>query len=144
MSFQPLSGESSVTEIIQGNAGAASDGPATNIGKFLVKRGSLIVTETRLIGKLQCELQKYVHITTMIIYSVASSNLLRGNVMYGVRLEQDGEDGETAAMAHLDYDELGEFAKAAGFLEAIAKKVPPKGKDYTEVVYNTKDGVRFG
>jgi hypothetical protein len=115
----------------------------TNVGRFLAKRGLLLMKESREIGTVKCDYGKKIAISSLLI-SAASSASSRGETNFGIRVEESDEYGQVQGGAFLDFDELAEFIGALSFVDNIAKQMLQQQRDYTEITYSTKDNVRFG
>jgi hypothetical protein len=114
--------------------------PATNVGRFLARRGVLVMKEFKEFGKIRCEFGPTLTITTLILAIAQSLNADR---TFGVKLECKDSDDRTDSSL-LDIDEIAEFLHAIKYIFNIAKEVRGQARDYTEFIYSTKDGVRVG
>ena len=113
---------------------------STNVGRFLAKRGVLLVKEFRDMPAVKGEYGK-INVSTVILSAAQST---RGNVQYGMKLEHIEDDGSTRASGFLDYDEIAEIIGAFDFINDVAQKMFGQQRDYTEVTYSTKDNLHFG
>jgi hypothetical protein len=114
---------------------------ATNVGRFLAKRGILMVKEFRDMLAVSGDYGGKIRIASVILSSAKSTH---GDVQYGIKLEQTDEDGDIRASGFLDYDELPEIISAFDFLDGVAQQMVDQERDYTEVTYLTKDNLKFG
>jgi len=114
---------------------------STNVGRFLAKRGVLLIKEFREISAVKGEHGDRISVSTLILSSAQSAC---GDVQYGVKLEHIGEEGEMRASGFLDYDEVAEVIGAFDFIQDVAEKMFGQPRDYTEVTYLTKDNLKFG
>jgi len=114
---------------------------STNVGRFLAKRGVLLVKEFRELSAVKGEYGDRVNVSTLILSSAKST---RGDVQYGIKLEHVNEEGEMQASGFLDYDEIAEVIGAFDFIHGVAEKMFGQPRDYTEVTYLTKDNLKFG
>ena len=113
----------------------------TNVGRFLLKRGILLVKESREMAPVKGDYGDILGISSVILSSAKSTH---GDVQYGIKLEHLNEEGDVRGSAFLDFDELAEIISAFDFVDGIARQMLGQERDYTEVTYLTKDNVKFG
>jgi hypothetical protein len=113
----------------------------TNVGRFLAKRGILLVKEFRDMMAVYGDYSGKLSIASLILSTAQSTY---GDVQYGVKLEHLNEESEVQGSGFLDYDELDEIIGAFDFLASVAQQMLGQQRDYTEVAYSTKDNLKFG
>lgn len=113
----------------------------TNVGRFLAKRGILLVKEFRDMMPVAGDYGGRLGIATLIL---STAQLTYGDVQYGVKLEHLDEERELQGSGFVDYDELEEILGAFDFLANVAQQMAGQQRDYTEVTYSTKDNLKFG
>ena len=111
------------------------DEKSTNVGRFLARRGVLLIKEFRDMSAVKGS------VSTLIL---SSAQTTRGDVQYGIKLEHTDEDGDMRGSGFLDYDEIAELIGAFDFIHSVANKMVGQQRDYTEVTYQTKDNLKFG
>ena len=79
------------------------DAKSTNVGRFLARRGVLLIKEFRDMSAVKGEYGGKVSVSTLIL---SSAQTTRGDVQYGVKLEHTDEDGDIRGSGFLDYDEM--------------------------------------
>lgn len=79
------------------------DEKSTNVGRFLARRGVLLIKEFRDMSAVKGEYGGKVSVSTLIL---SSAQTTRGDVQYGVKLEHTDEDGDIRGSGFLDYDEM--------------------------------------
>lgn len=132
-----------MNELIPTEQSKGKEESGTNVGRFLAKRGLLLMRESREIGTVKCDYGNRIIISSLII-SAASASLIRGETSFGVRFDLTDENGQAQGGAFLDLDELDELIAALNFVGTLAKDLLNQERDYTEVAYSTKDNMRFG
>ncbi|MCC7451202.1 MAG: hypothetical protein IT324_27575 [Anaerolineae bacterium] len=113
----------------------------TEFKKSLSIRGSLLMKEMRDIGKVECKYGKIISVGTAIL-TILDSRIKSKS--YSIRLEQIDKNDETEGSAFLDFDEIEEFLKALLYIDNVARKIANQDRDYTELIYSTKDNIQFG
>lgn len=114
--------------------------PATNVGRFLAKRGVLVMKEFRHFRKIKCEYGTTLEITTLVLSIAQSHNAERS---FGLKLEHKNRDGIDES-CFLDFDELLELLQAIKYIFNIAKEIREEDRDYTEFEYSTKESMKVG
>jgi hypothetical protein len=118
-----------------------ADEPQTEAARFLARRGVLMMKEFREIGTIRCEFSKKIVIKTMVITSAV---MTKGNISHSISFDLIDEDGRESDSALLDFDETEEFINAFDFIATRASQMRNEVRDYTEVIYISKDGITFG
>lgn len=118
-----------------------SEEKSTNVGRFLARRGVLMVKEMREMTAVKGDFGGRIEISSIILSSAPSN---AGDVQFGVRLEQFDDEGDSQGSGFLDFDELSELIGALDFIAGVASKMLHEQRDYTEVTYQTKDNLKFG
>jgi hypothetical protein len=113
----------------------------TKAGRFLARRGVLLLKEFRDIGRMEDNYGAWMTMKTFIV-SIAKSSTTQPDVTYSVSLEQVKDEQEVSAL--MDYEEVEELDKALQYIGKLAVRLAKEKRDYTEVIYRTKDSVQFG
>jgi hypothetical protein len=113
----------------------------TEATRFLNMRGVLMMKESRDVDSVKDKYGVKINIGTLIISSKVSN---KSAISYSITFEMADQQGHTSANAHLDYNETEEFINAFSFIFDTAKQMQSIEKDYTEVLYVSKDGITFG
>jgi hypothetical protein len=119
----------------------AEENNGTNLRNFMAHRGAIIVKEMRNIGKFAAEYNNQLEIETLILRMVREK---KDNVVYGVVLKHIDENGRDEAAVNLDFDEVDELVSAIDFIKKTSSELLGTQRDYTEVIYATKDNARIG
>jgi hypothetical protein len=118
-----------------------SEDKSTNVGRFLAKRGILLIKEFRDMLPVRGEYGGKLGIASVTLSSAKS---IRGDVQYGIKFEHLDDESNIRASGFLDYDEVAEVIGAFDFLNGVAGQMINQERDYTEVTYSTKDNLKFG
>lgn len=113
----------------------------TNLRNFMAHRGAIIVKEMKNIGKFSAEYDNQLEVETLILRVVREK---KDNVIYGVVLKHVDENGRYEATVNLDFDEIDELVSAIDFIKNTSSQLLGTQRDYTEVIYATKDDARIG
>jgi hypothetical protein len=113
----------------------------TNVGRFLAKRGILLIKEFRDMLSVYGDYPGKITISSLILSTAKSTH---GEVLYGVKLEHLDDDNAVQGSGFLDYDEIEEVVGAFDFLDSVAQQMLVQQRDYTEVTYSTKDNLNSG
>lgn len=119
----------------------ATSEAGTNLRSFMAHRGAIIVKEMKNIGKFAGEYRNQLEMETLILRVVRGKE---DNVVFGVVLKHIDEDGRDEATVNLDFDELDELVAAIDFIKKTSSELFGTQRDYTEVIYATKDNARVG
>ncbi len=114
--------------------------PATDVGRFLAKRGRLLMKERRDFRKMKCDYDTTLKISTLILSTTQSRTADRS---FGVKLEHENRDGYFES-CFLDFDEILELLGAIKYIFNVAKEIRGQSRDYTEFEYRTKEAMRVG
>ena len=110
----------------------------TKLQRFLSKKGILYVKEFYPVGTFVCKYDDKVKLEDMVVYQPGTNIKLKGLV---VRIEESSEN-ESSAL--LDYDETKGLLKAIKYVKDLSQKWAGQKRQYTEVVYSTKDNFKCG
>lgn len=121
------------------NVAEANNG--TDLRNFMASRGAIIVKEMRNIGKFSAEYSNYLEVETLILRVVREKN---DSMVYGVVLKHIDENGRDEASVNLDFDEIDELVSSIDFIKNTSNELMGAQRDYTEVIYATKDNARIG
>ena len=113
----------------------------TNISHFMAHRGAVIIKETRPIGFVNGMYDAILNVETLILTIVKAG---KQNVVYGIVFRHNSSDGKEKSAAHLDFDEIEELINALDFIGKTAAEILEAERDYTELIYATKDDAKFG
>jgi hypothetical protein len=113
----------------------------TNVGRFALRRGHLIMKELKPIATVNCEYNQKIRIETLILSVVNTSQQDRS---FGVRLEHFNEDEQSESLGFMDFDEIDEVTGALKFIGQLTIQMQAQQRDYTEVTYVTRGSVKFG
>lgn len=116
------------------------DEPATEAGKFLAKRGLVVMKQFHEIGKVKCDYGTKLTFSTLI-FAVAQGT--KGDRTFGLKIEHESNEG-FAESCLVDFEELKELLLAIKHLLGLAKQVATERNDYTEFEYLTKDHLKVG
>ena len=119
---------------------ASSDEPPTNAGKFLAKRGHVVMKQFHEIGTLKCDLGTKLTLTTLV-FAIAQGT--KGDRTFGLKIEHATRNGRDESCL-VDHDELKELLLAIKYLVGLAKQTSGERSDYTEFVYVTRDSLKVG
>lgn len=124
---------------MKGIANGNIDG--TDIRNFMAYRGAIVAKEFRSIGSCQCEFHTSMDIETIILTIVKGE---RREIKFGVKVLHKFDNGRDEVSVCLDFDEIEELIQALHFIAKTAAEIISTERDYTEVVYATKDNATFG
>ncbi len=114
---------------------------STKMGRFLARRGTLIIKETRPIGRFFTTHEDVIQVHTMII---ALGNETNRQMIFGVKIEHMDQEDKILCSVLIDFDELDELLGALDLIQSTAADLMDLQRDYTECEYVTKDVARFG
>ena len=112
---------------------------ATDAGRFLAKRGHVVMKQFRDIGEIECNHGDTLKFSTLLF---ATAQGTRGERTFGIKIEHESESGEESCL--MDFIELKEFLLAIKHLIGLAKQTHGTVSDYTEFQYVTKDSLKVG
>lgn len=114
--------------------------PATDAGRFLAKRGHVVMKQFREVGRVGCLYGNELIFSTLL-FAIAQGT--RGERTFGIRIEHESSDGTEEACL-VDFDELKELLLAIKHLLGTAKQSATEQSDYTEFEYITRDSLKVG
>src|SRR5690606_2770147 len=94
------------------------DEPATAAGKFLAKRGHVVMKQFREVGKVKCDYGSKLTFSTLI-FAVAQG--AKGERTFGLKIEHECSDGLEES-CFIDFDELKELLLAIKHLFGLAQQ----------------------
>jgi hypothetical protein len=100
---------------------ASREEPTTNAGKFLAKRGHVVMKQFHEIGKLRCDLGTKLTFTTLV-FAIAQGT--KGDRTFGLKIEHETGEGQFESCL-VDFDELKELLLAIKYLIGLASRQPP-------------------
>jgi len=118
------------------------DESGSDVKRFLTTRGTLLVKEFRDVNTIKLDYGYQLNLSTAIIKSMQRS-ASPGTTTFGVRFEHFDPD-QNVNTAFLDYDETEELIAAIECINKMALEMTPEERDYVEVNFITKDGIKFG
>jgi hypothetical protein len=116
------------------------DEPTTDAGRFLAKRGHVVMKQFREIGRVPCLYGNELVFSTLL-FAIAQGT--RGERTFGIKIEHESNDG-TEETCLVDFEELKELLLAIKHLLGIAKQSTTERSDYTEFEYVTRDSLKVG
>lgn len=116
------------------------DEPATQAGKFLIRRGHVVMKEFRDFGSFKCDYGTKLSVSTLI-FAIAQG--ASGDRTFGIKLEHQNADGYDESCL-IDFDELKELLLAIKYLLQLAQEKAGTKSDYTEYQYVSKDSLKLG
>ena len=119
---------------------ASRDEPATTAGKFLARRGHVVMKQFHDIGKLRCDAGTKLTFTTLV-FAIGQGS--KGDRTFGLKIEHEAEDRQYESCL-VDFDELKELLLAIKYLIGLAKDAAVERTDYTEFEYVTRDQLKVG
>ena len=119
---------------------ATREEPPTNAGKFLAKRGHVVMKRFHDIGKMKCDLGTKLTFTTLI-FAIAQGT--KADRTFGLKIEHETREGDFESCL-VDFDELKELLLAIKYLIGLAKQTSMEQVDYTEFEYVTRDTLKVG
>ena len=114
--------------------------PATNAGRFLARRGHVVMKEFKDFGKLKCDYGTTLTISTLIFAIVQGD---AGDRTFGIKMEHENPESYDESCL-LDFDELKELLLAIKYLLKLSKETANKPCDYTEFQYISRDELKLG
>ncbi|RCK72655.1 MAG: hypothetical protein IGBAC_0466 [Ignavibacteriae bacterium] len=115
--------------------------PSTKIGAFLAKKGKVVVKDFYRLGTVKGNFGSSMEFSALVIYEPGrESERLRGlkvEINGGGRYERNNS-------SFLDFDEVESYSKAVSYLTQTASSWKAGSKEYTEVIFSTKDDFSFG
>jgi hypothetical protein len=119
-----------------------ADAEKSNIEKFIISRGKLLVKKFGTIGELEGKYRGKVQIETLILSTPANSG---SNSIYGVRFERPAvEKFESDDTGFIDFDESKGLIEAAKYMVSLAEKMKTENHENTEVEYKSRGGIVLG
>lgn len=112
----------------------------TNLRNFMANRGAIIIKETKPFGTVNGDYYDSLSIDTMVLRIIRGTDQ---NDAFGVILTLKSQKGSEETV-HLDFDEIDELINALKVIRHTAEEIARTERDYTEVIYATKDNARFG
>jgi len=116
------------------------DEPSTEAGKFLAKRGHVVMKQFREVGKVKCDYGTKLTFSTLV-FAIAQG--AKGDRTFGLKIEHESSDGIEESCL-IDFDELKELLLAIKHLLGLAKQTAAEQNDYTEFEYITRDYLKVG
>ncbi len=116
------------------------DEPATDAGRFLARRGHVVMKQFHEVGTVRCEYDTKLRVSTLV-FAIAQGT--KGDRTFGLKIEHETSDGREES-CFVDFDELKELLLAIKHLLGLAKQTANERTDYTEFEYITRDYLKVG
>lgn len=113
----------------------------TNLRSFMANRGAIIIKETRPIGTVSGDYGCALDVETVVLRVIKGADQKDA---FGALLTLKNETTNLNEKVHLDFDEIEELIEALKVIRHTAEEIGRTKTDYTEVIYATKDGAKFG
>lgn len=115
--------------------------PATKLEEFLAKKGKLIIKDFYKLGEVSGNNGSKIEFDAVVIYEPGQET----ERIRGLRLEVT-ERGryERSDTSFLDLEEIESLSKAIAYMVDLSSKWKYINKEYTEVVFSTKDDFSIG
>ena len=113
----------------------------TKTGRFLAQRGVLAVKEQKPFGGFRGVYGGGITLNTIIISTIKGPSR---DISFGLRLDALDTADQSIGGVSIDFDELDELQAALSFMFKTADEFSVADRDYTEILYFTKDGAKFG
>lgn len=118
-----------------------NESPRTELGAFLAKRGTLVVKQFRKVGSLNGLYQTSADFDAISIYSPGTFE----SRLNGVRITLTSRaEYERQEDVFLDIDEIDSLSSAMVYTKQVADEWQGQSREYTEVLFTTKDNFRIG
>lgn len=115
--------------------------PTTKLEAFLAKKGELIVKEFYRLGGITGSYGAKVQLSALVIYEPGRET----ERIRGLKIEVTEEGTyENSNSSFLDLEEIESLSKAIAYMVDLSEKWNGVNKEYTEVVFSTKDDFQIG
>jgi len=116
--------------------------PSTAVEKFVARRGRLIVKDFYKVGVVE---GKYLGSLDIQLLVFSAPGAASQDKVFGVRFERPAvKDYESDETGFLDFDESSALLEALAFMETLAGRMSSEEHENTEVIYETRGGMRLG
>lgn len=113
----------------------------TKTSRFLAQRGALAVKELKPFGGFRGAYGGGLTLSSIIISVIKGPSR---DISFGLRLEAVDTSDQSLGGVSIDFDEIDELISALNFMLKTAAEFAQADRDYTEILYFTKDGAKFG
>ena len=125
----------------QDNKESEAKEPATKLEAFLAKKGKLIVKDSYRLGEVTGRYGSKIEFSALVIYEPGQES----QRIRGLKIEvTEGGKYERSNISFLDLEEIESLSKALEYMSSLSVKWKDIEKDYTEVVFSTKDDFDIG
>ncbi|HXG06030.1 MAG TPA: hypothetical protein VNI77_01730 [Nitrososphaera sp.] len=115
--------------------------PATKIGAFLAKKGKVVVKDFYRLGTVKGKYGSSIEFSGLVIYEPGRES----ERVRGLKVEVNGGGrSERSNSSFLDFDEVESFSQAVTYLVKTTSSWKTATREYTEVIFSTKDDFSFG
>jgi len=115
--------------------------PATKLEAFLAKKGRLIVKEFYYLGIVYGKYGSKIKFNGIVVYEPGQKN----RKMRGLQIKIiEGGKYDKSDISFLDIEEVESLSTAIKYLIDVSKKWYGINKEYTEVIFSTKDNFEIG
>lgn len=115
--------------------------PATKLEAFLGKKGELIVKDFYKLGEVAGRYGSKIEFSVLVIYEPGKES----QRIRGLKIEvSEGGRYERSNTSFLDLEEIESLSKALEYMGELSARWKDIKKEYTEVVFSTKDDFRIG
>jgi len=115
--------------------------PATKLEAFLGKKGELIVKDFYKLGEVAGRYGSKIEFSVLVIYEPGKES----QRIRGLKIEvSEGGRYERSNTSFLDLEEIESLSKALEYMGELSARWKDIKKEYTEVVFSTKDDFKIG
>lgn len=115
--------------------------PATKLEAFFGKKGELIVKDFYKLGEVAGRYGSKIEFSVLVIYEPGKES----QRIRGLKIEvSEGGRYERSNTSFLDLEEIESLSKALEYMGELSARWKDIKKEYTEVVFSTKDDFRIG
>jgi hypothetical protein len=115
--------------------------PATKLEEFAGRKGRLIVKDSSEIGEIAGLYRAKIAFRALVVYEPGQeAQRSRGLV---IKVTEEGEY-PSSSTSFLDLEEIASLSKAIDYMTELSTKWKDVHREYTEVVFSTKDDFRIG
>lgn len=115
--------------------------PATRLGAFLAKKGKLIIKDFYELGEVAGRYGSKIEFDALVIYEPGQED----QRVRGIKIEvSGGRKYERSDTSFLDFEEVESLSKAIEYTIDLSSKWKNVDKEYTEVIFSTKDDFQIG
>ncbi|HQJ39922.1 MAG TPA: hypothetical protein PK449_00005, partial [Exilispira sp.] len=125
----------------QGENEGETKEPPTKLEAFLAKKGNLIVKDFYKLGEVAGRYGSKIEFSALVIYEPGQES----QRIRGLKIDiTEGGKYERSNTSFLDLEEIESLSKALEYMGDLSAKWQNIKKEYTEVVFSTKDDFNIG